>query len=79
MNEYGVYKVTGKRQYRGHDPGSTFEASIDPAVEQRAVNRGDIQLLRRVTPDLAPGSFVLSDNWPLRGRNTNQSTRRVVQ
>jgi hypothetical protein len=61
---YGVYRVTGKRQYRGHDPGTTFEAIIDPSVEHRAVNRGDIELLRRFTPDLVEGSFVLPDDWP---------------
>lgn len=70
MKEYGVYRVTGKRQYRGHDPGTVFEAFIDPPVEQRAVDRGDIRVLRRVTPDLTPGSFVLSDNWPPDGRGT---------
>lgn len=60
---YGVYKVTGKRIYRGHNPGTTFEALIDPAVEQRAIERGDITLLRRETPDLRPGSFRLPPGW----------------
>ena len=69
MREYGVYRVTGRRQYRGHDPGTTFEAALDRAAEQRAVARGDIELLERVTPDLTPGSFVLSDKWPPGGRD----------
>lgn len=60
---YGVYRVTGRREYRGHAPGTLFEALLDPAVEQRAVARGDIQLLRRVTPDLQPGSFTFPDGW----------------
>lgn len=62
--EYGVYLVTGKREYRGHEPGTRFEAAIEPAVEARAIGRGDIVLLRRVVPDLQPGSYRLPDNWP---------------
>lgn len=61
---YGEYLVTGKREYRGHVPGSTFEAALDRNAEQRAINRGDIRLLRRFTPDLEPGSYTLPDPWP---------------
>lgn len=56
---HGRYKVTGNRKYRGHDPGTIFEARIDPAVEQRAIDRGAIELLERVTPGLEPGSYTL--------------------
>lgn len=62
--EYGVYQVTGRRKYRGHDPGTTFEAALDPAVEQRALARRDIRLLRRVVPALEPGSYTLPAGWP---------------
>ena len=60
---YGLYEVTGRRQYRGHEPGTVFEAAIAPSVEARALQRGDIKLLRRITPTLAPGSFTFRD-WP---------------
>lgn len=60
---FGVYQVTGRRQYRGHEPGSTFKASLAPSVEQRAIDRGDIKLLRRITPTLVPGSYTLR-RWP---------------
>jgi hypothetical protein len=63
VREYGVYLVTGKREYRGHAPGTTFEASLDPGVEHRAVTRGDITLLRRATPDLIPGSATFRGAW----------------
>lgn len=63
MRTYSVYLVTGKREYRGHTPGSEFEAVLDPGPEQRAIDRGDIRLVRRVEPDLEPGSFVLPDGW----------------
>lgn len=66
---FGVYEVIGRRQYRGHEPGSTFEAVIAPAVEQRAVQRGDIRLLRRIRPSLVPGSYTLR-GWPPPGRQT---------
>lgn len=64
MNDHGVYLVIGQRQYRGHKPGERFEARLDPAVEERAIRRGDIRLLRRITPSLQPGSFTLPDDWP---------------
>lgn len=63
MSQYGVYRVTGKRQYRGHAPGVVFEAVLDPAVEGRAISRGDIRLLRHVTPSLVPGSYRLPPDW----------------
>jgi hypothetical protein len=65
VNLYGVYRVTGKRQYRGHEPGTVFEAILDPSAEQRALGRGDIQLIRRIQPSLAPGSYRLPPDWPV--------------
>lgn len=64
MKTFGVYKVTGSRPYRGHEPGTVFEACLAPGPEQRAICRGDITLLERVTPDLAPGSYRLPPDWP---------------
>lgn len=61
--EYGVYEVIGRRIYRGHTPGTRFEALIDPAAAQRAIDRGDIRLVRRVTPDLVAGSYRLPPGW----------------
>jgi hypothetical protein len=61
--QYGVYQVTGKRQYRGHEPGTTFEAILDPGAERRAIVRGDIKLIRHITPGLAPGSYRLPPDW----------------
>lgn len=62
-NIYGVYRVTGKRQYRGHEPGTTFEAILDRGAESRAIQRGDIELIRHVEPSLAPGSYRLPPDW----------------
>lgn len=62
--EYGVYQVTGRRRYRGHEPGTIFEACIPATVERRAVQRGDIRLLRRELPTLQPGSYRLPKDWP---------------
>lgn len=59
----GAYRVTGARAYRGHEPGTTFEAVLDPAAEVRAIRRGSIELLERVTPALKPGSFDLPSGW----------------
>lgn len=60
---YGVYEVTGRRQYRGHEPGTVFEAILDRGAEARAVARGDIRLIRHVQPGLEPDSFRLPPGW----------------
>ena len=57
------YEVTGKREYRGHSPGSTFEARIPPGPESRAIARGDIVRIRTVEPSIQPGSFSLPEGW----------------
>lgn len=62
MTTLGVYTVVGNREYRGHPPGETFEAFIPSGPEQRAVDRGDIVLLRRVEPTL-PARWALPDGW----------------
>ena len=59
----GEYQVVGRREYRGHKPGTVFEARIDRNAAMRAVIRGDIRLLRLVEPVLQPGSWVLPDGW----------------
>jgi hypothetical protein len=69
------YRVTGKRQYRGHDPGTTFEANLDVGPEQRAIARGDIRIIRRVTPGIQPGSVRSPDGW-LPVTTTGQEGRR---
>jgi len=60
---FGVYEVTGKRPYRGHEPGTVFEALLDVGPEQRAIARGDIKLLRYETPDLVPENRTFPDGW----------------
>lgn len=55
------YQVTGKRNYRGHEPGTIFEARHDPA-KQRAINRGDITLLRIHEPEVPP-DYTYPDGW----------------
>lgn len=60
---HGEYLVTGRRGYRGHQPGSLFMAALARAVEHRAVARGDIQLVRRITPGLVRGSYRLPAGW----------------
>ncbi len=59
------YLVTGKRKYRWHDPGTTFEARLDPLAEQRAIERGSIRILAIVQSDLENGSYHLPEDWPL--------------
>jgi hypothetical protein len=60
---HGEYEVTGKREYRGNAPGTTFVAKLDRNAEIRAVNRGDIILLRRIAPNLERNSYTLPLGW----------------
>ena len=59
MKVGGKYRVVSQRRYRGHQPGDLFEAVLDDRAEARAIGRGDIVLLERVTPALQPGSWTL--------------------
>jgi hypothetical protein len=54
-----LYLVSGLRDYRGHPPGSKFEAVLDEAAESRAIRRGAIQLIEKSTPRLKEGSYAL--------------------
>lgn len=67
---FGVYEVIGHRKYRGHDPGTVFEAALDPAVEQRAISRRAIRLVRREIPRVVPARFKPPANWPPQGDTT---------
>lgn len=60
---HGEYFVTGNRRYRGHQPGSTFEARLDRNAEARAIRRGDIQLLRHIHPTVQPGTYTFPQGW----------------
>ena len=59
---HGLWQVTGKRIYRGHEPGTQFEASLQDGPAGRAVARGDIVLLEEFTPAL-PAEYQLPEGW----------------
>lgn len=59
---FGEYLVTGRRRYRGHEPGTTFEAQLERNAEARAIQRGDIRLLRLVEPNV-PADATFPDDW----------------
>ena len=59
---HGLWKVTGSRIYRGHQPNTEFEASINEGPASRAVARGDIALLERFVPQL-PAEYQLPRGW----------------
>lgn len=58
-----VYAVTGRNAYREHIPGAAFECELDPAAEQRALERGDIEILERSLTTIQPGSYTLPIGW----------------
>lgn len=58
-----AYEVLNPTGYRGHRYGTTFEACLEPAAEGRALARGDIRVIERVTPSVRPGTFTLPDGW----------------
>lgn len=61
--EFARYKVIGSRQYRGHEPGTIFEARFDAAIE-RAVYRRNIEILEVIRPELPEGRYKLPKDWP---------------
>ncbi len=61
--EFARYKVIGSREYRGHAPGAVFEARFDAAIE-RAVYRGNIEILEVIRPQLPEGRYRLPKDWP---------------
>lgn len=63
MNVGAVYEVTRHDGYRGHGRGTRFEAILDPNAERRALARGDIRVVARITPSVQPGSFELPAGW----------------
>ena len=73
--EHGRYRVTGSRAYRGHHPGSEFDAQIAPTVEARAVKRGDIILLERVIPTIVAENLALPQGWPDLSTATSANTK----
>lgn len=70
---HGIYRVSGRRAYRGHEPGEIFPALLEREAERRALERGDIELLERLIPALAAGSFKLPRGW-LRKQNETKSS-----
>lgn len=57
------YRVTGKRAFRAHQPGTEFVARLDAAQESRALLRGDIRVVERLIPTLPPGGYFLPEGW----------------
>ncbi len=61
--KHGLYRVIGNRRYRGHEPGTEFAARLDPKAENRALARGDIELVDRLEPNIRDGSYTLPNGW----------------
>lgn len=57
------YQVTGRLAFRGHKPGTRFEAKLDPRAEARALMRGNIRLIQQSKPSLKRGTFALPAGW----------------
>lgn len=62
MTDWGRYRVVGSREYRGHSTGQEFIARLDTHAAQRAIQRGDIVFVERVTPQL-PSLWGLPAGW----------------
>jgi hypothetical protein len=57
------YRVVGSRIYRGHKPGSKFIAHLGREVAQRAISRGDIEVIRQLNIQVVPGSYTFPAGW----------------
>lgn len=60
--KYGIYEVIGTRKYRGHDPGTRFEALLDRPAEMRALARGSIRLVERIEIEV-PAGYTFPQGW----------------
>jgi hypothetical protein len=58
----GRYRVLGTRRYRGHEPGTEFEAELERGAERRAIARGNIELVERFEPTL-PEGYTFPRGW----------------
>jgi hypothetical protein len=67
----GLYRVVGSRGYREHQPGDLFEAKLDDRAEARAIGRGNIVLLERLTIGIQPGTFTFPQGWLTETENTD--------
>lgn len=68
MTRIGIYRVSGTRRYRGHEPGTEFGARLEPLAEARAIARGDLKLVERIEPTIEPGTFRLPREWSTKGK-----------
>ena len=59
----GIFRVIGRHNYRGHRPGETFDATLDPAAVERAVAIGALEVIDGRRTELRPGSWTLPDGW----------------
>ena len=41
------YKVTAETGFGEHKQGDEFEAELDPELEQRAIERGSIEIVKK--------------------------------
>lgn len=57
------YRVSGRLAFRGHKPGTTFFATLDPDAELRALARGNVEIIDSSPTRLRPGSYRLPDGW----------------
>jgi hypothetical protein len=40
------YKVVGSTAFQGHQPGELFDAELDPGLERRAKERGQLRVVK---------------------------------
>jgi hypothetical protein len=73
--QLGVYRITGNRAYRGHEPGAVVEMALQPGPEYRAVTRGDIQLLERIEAKV-PEQHSLPPGWLKSSTAVNRGAER---
>lgn len=67
-----LYEVTARRRFRGHSPGTRFEADLDQRIVDRALGRGDIRVIDEGPTKLRPGSYQLPPGWPVKPNRTRE-------
>jgi len=61
--KYLYLEVIGRREYRGHRPGTRFVTNVDPALE-RGIARGNVRVIAEVDAGVKAGTYGLPPDWP---------------
>lgn len=58
-----IYRVCGRQRFLGYEPGEEFVAELEAGLEERALARGSIEIVRPGDVVLDPTRATLPADW----------------